>query len=161
MNLLDTRASPSRCLGFIQRWQKMWENAPHVADLHYHTNPMVYHMSLLVQSPQRRCVTKLTEILLSPLIYTSSISSQVRWLRNWLPVIKIIFRELQQILSKSIAYYVKIKFQSQLDFDCTKPFKAIRSALNVKIVVEIQLAPKLPFLINCGFLTIFLHLLNN
>ena len=76
---------------------------------------------------------------------TSSISSQVRWLRNWLPVIKIIFRELQQILSKSIAYYVKIKFQSQLDFDCTKPFKAIRSALNVKIVVEIELAPKLPF----------------
>ena len=48
-------------------------------------------------------------------------------------------------MSKSIAYYVKIKFQSQLDFDCTKPFKAIRSALNVKIVVEIQLAPKLPF----------------
>ena len=46
-------------------------------------------------------------------------------------------------MSKSIAYYVKIKFQSQLDFDCTKPFKAIRSALNVKIVVEIELAPKL------------------
>ena len=61
-------------------------------------------------------------------------------------------------MSKSIAYYVKIKFQSQLDFDCTKPFKAIRSALNVKIVVEIELGPKLPFLINCGFLTIFLHL---
>ena len=93
--------------------------------------------------------------------YTSSISSQVRWLRNWLPVIKIIFMDLQQILSKSIAYYVKIKFQSQLDFDNTEPFKAIRSALNVKIVVEIELAPKLPFLINCCFLTIFLHLSKN
>ena len=54
-------------------------------------------------------------------------------------------------MSKSIAYYVKIKFQSQLDFDYTKPFKAIRSALNVKIVVEIELAPKLPFLIIVAF----------
>ena len=32
-----------------------------------------------------------------------------------------------------------------MDFDYTKPFKAIRSLLNVKIVVEIELAPKLPF----------------
>ncbi len=61
-------------------------------------------------------------------------------------------------MSKSIAYYVKINFQSQLDFHYTEPFKAIRRALNVKIVVEMELAPKLPFLINCGFLTIFLHL---
>lgn len=34
-----------------------------------------------------------------------------------------------------------------MDFDYTEPFKAIRSALNVKIVVEIELAPKLPFFI--------------
>ena len=44
---LTTRVSPSRCLGFIQRWPKIRENASHVADLHYHTNPTVYHMSPL------------------------------------------------------------------------------------------------------------------
>ena len=38
-----------------------------------------------------------------------------------------------------------MKEYSQLDFDYTELFKAFRSALNVKIVVEIELAPKLPF----------------
>ena len=33
-------------------------------ELHAKTNPTVYHMPGLVQSPERRCVTKLTEILL-------------------------------------------------------------------------------------------------
>ena len=61
--ILDTRVPPRRCLGFIQRWPKIPENASHVADLHSHANLTVYHMSPLVMSPQRRCVTKLTEIL--------------------------------------------------------------------------------------------------
>ena len=59
-----TRVSPSQCLGFIARWQKNRENAPHVPDLHDHTNPTVYHLHRSVQSPERSLVSKLTEILL-------------------------------------------------------------------------------------------------
>ena len=37
---------------------------PHnVADLHEHTNLTVYHMSQSMHPPQKKCVTKLTEIL--------------------------------------------------------------------------------------------------
>ena len=54
---------PSRCLGFISRWQKTWKNASHVADLHDQTNQTVYHMSRLVHSHRRSSVTKLKKIL--------------------------------------------------------------------------------------------------
>ena len=44
----DTRVLPSRCLGFIPRRQKNWENAPHVTEICDHTNPTVYHMSRFI-----------------------------------------------------------------------------------------------------------------
>ena len=48
---------------FFPRWQKIRENASHVADLHDQTNQMVYHMSRLVHSPVRSLVAKLTKII--------------------------------------------------------------------------------------------------
>ena len=59
-----TRVSPSHCLVFFHRGQKIRENASHVVHPHGKTNPTVYHMSRSVQSPGRSLVTKLTEILL-------------------------------------------------------------------------------------------------
>ena len=53
-----TRVSPSQCLGFIARWQKNWENAPHAPDLHDHTNPTVHHLSRSGQSLGRSFISK-------------------------------------------------------------------------------------------------------
>ena len=62
--LYYTRVSPSLCLGFIPRRQKIRENASHLFDLHDQTNPTVYHMYRLVESPERSLVSKLKKILL-------------------------------------------------------------------------------------------------
>ena len=58
-----SRMSPSHCLGFIPRWQKIRENAPYVAELHAKRNQMILHMSRSAQSPERSLGTKLKNIL--------------------------------------------------------------------------------------------------
>ena len=49
--------------GIIQSRGKIREIGLHVVDLHKILDHLVYHMSQLVQSAQRKRVTKLTEIL--------------------------------------------------------------------------------------------------
>ena len=74
-----TRVSPSLCLGFILRWQKIRENTSHLDALHVGTNPTVYLLSQSVQSPGRRSITKLTEILLHRFTRASPIHPVNAW----------------------------------------------------------------------------------